>query len=96
MCLEPSFFFFFLASILTCTLYVVTILCSAELNLRKTNAMFAILVPGIMGTQLIVKDTLPKNNLASRFCSTNHKYKELWISPMRIVAHNICAKRELP
>ncbi|XP_064389586.1 phospholipase A2 group XV-like isoform X3 [Halichondria panicea] len=44
-----------------------------------------------MGSQLQVKD-----QTASKLCSTGHKYKDLWISPLRVTLHNICAKRELP
>ena len=60
--------------------------------------MFCLLhiVPGIMGSQLKVMDNAPGTSFATRFCETGRKFKELWISPWRLVVHNVCAKRELP
>ncbi len=46
-------------------------------------------VPGVMGSQLTVLD-------ASKACDTARKYKDLWLSPTRLLLHNSCAKKELP
>ncbi len=48
-------------------------------------------VPGVMGSQLQVMD-----QTSSKLCSTGRKYKELWISLLRVTVYNICAKKELP